>query len=63
MCRISVARERAPIWLSVANEVLDDEGDVPYLDQGLVDLLQDTAESGDGVQLTHQRLSLLGGHA
>ena len=57
----TVARDRAPMRLLVANAVLDDAGDVPYLDQGLVELLRDMARSGDGVRLTHQRLSILGG--
>ena len=43
----TVARDRGSIRLLVTNDVLDDEGDVPYLDQDLVDLLQDTAGPGD----------------
>jgi hypothetical protein len=56
-----VRPNRDPIQLMVANEVLQDGGDVPYLDQGLVSLLQNTAETGDGVRLTRQRLGTMAG--
>jgi hypothetical protein len=56
-----VRPNRDPIQLMVANEVLEDEGAVPYLDQGLVSLLQNTAETGDGVRLTRQRLGTMTG--
>ena len=54
-----VRPNRAPMLLMVANEVLADGGDVPYLDEGLVSLLQNTAATGHAVRLTRQRLGTM----
>ena len=56
---IGVRPNRDPMLLMVANEVLEDGDDVPYLDQGLVSLVENIAETGHAVRITRQRLGTM----